>query len=136
MCHNTTVKITTPQDALCCTSKRGEVELRKCIHLSHTSLESIKMYTKSLNNLNRIEKGIREQMVPLLMAHHFLQGKIHTPQHSMGALYNLITALFPDSSLPNLVIPALFHMEPIQGLPNFFTSSRTQKIVMFEGTME
>lgn len=54
-------------------------------------------------------------------------GQNPNSQESMKSPYNLDTALFPDSLLPNPITPPLFH---IQCLPNFFLSRCTQKMKM------
>ena len=98
MCHNVTVKPATTQDARHCASEKLEVELMKVIHLDHAILGSIKTYTRWSNYKWLITS---------------YRAKSKFVKQSMEALYNLVTALLPDSSLPNPITPVLFHVELI-----------------------
>ena len=81
------------------------------------------MYIKSRNNLNRIEEETGGEMVKLLMAHHFLQGKSQTylAEHGspLQSTHNLFSRLIFAKSHPTCPVSSeadplplkLFHVK-------------------------
>ena len=86
----------------CCAPENQQVELIKVIHFGHIN-KIYNTYTKSRNNLKKIEEETGREKIQLLLSYHFPRCKIQTHEQRMDALCSPLTAFSLGSSSPNPV---------------------------------